>query len=102
MDDSEIRAEALNQAETGGACSAYGGGHPKSIRKRGFHRALRRKEPWALYEQANREWFCRAAKALEKAVLAPNAFFGLLDRSDEPSPPNDVIAGFSAWLPVKP
>lgn len=96
MINSEDSADVLKQTETGAVCSGNGGGYPRSIRRRGFYRALRRGEAWAVYEDAHNKWLKEATRKLIEAVYNPSPFFGLLDRSNEPLP---VISGLEAWLP---
>ena len=44
------KADSLNNSEIGAKCTSKEGGKP--IRKRGFHRALKRGESWAVMKQA--------------------------------------------------
>jgi hypothetical protein len=77
------KADGVNLAETREtALGSLGGGQPRSIRKRGYHRALKRGETWAVCEKAYKEMvndFC--------AQFYHDISIG------------DPILGVSAWLP---
>lgn len=59
---------------------------PRSKRKRGFHRAIKRNEPWALMQQAMNESCLRLSGLIYNATPDPNC------RQNE-------IYGLAAWLP---
>lgn len=77
----EIQAENLNPAEIKAAVSRDEGGNPRPIRKRGWHRALKRKESWAIGEDIMR-------KAIQHLCCLLYASHGPLK-----------MRGFAAWLP---
>lgn len=78
------KADGVNLAEIReNALGSLGGGQPRSIRKRGYHRALKRGEPWAVCEQAYKEMINGLwADMYRDLVREPNPFLGL-----------------SAWIP---
>lgn len=77
MNISEIQAESLNQAESGGDSSTQAGGHPKlPIRSRGYHRALKRGAPWAVEKKADHDAMVATCDYLRKRLIyGPNPFF---------------------------
>lgn len=71
----------------------------KSIRKRGYYRALKREEPWALMTKGMRDIansLCRYlyADELKDYALKPSPFMTLLKKEEK-------LMGLSAWLPDK-
>jgi hypothetical protein len=73
----ELEADKLNQAETEGAVlGTVRGSHPRPIRKRGYHRALKRGEAWAVQDQQFKEMMYRCSVRLIEAMYnAPVADF---------------------------
>lgn len=67
-----LRAKALALADAGGPPTIL---RPK--RKRAFHRALRRGEQWAIYEQSMKNLFNETFKSLWRNILSPSFFIGL-------------------------
>lgn len=84
-------ADGLNLSETTSTVlGSTGGGQPKPIRKRGYHRALKRGEQWAVTKNAWGELlnkFCADfyAPAMSAYSLTENPFL--------------KMQGLSAWLP---
>jgi hypothetical protein len=77
----EIRANALG---------SLGGGEPVSIRKRGYHRALKSGKQWALYKKSWNDLlnnFCTDfyAPVMQAYILTENPFL--------------KMQGLSQWLP---
>jgi hypothetical protein len=93
--DEAVSARDGESGVTPGLLMAYAL-HRRGKRKRGFFRALNRKEPWAVYEANHAKWMKEATDKLTKLLYEPNPFFGLLNRDNEPIP---VMSGLSAWLP---
>lgn len=88
------KAEGLNLSETtSNALGSTGGGQPKPIRKRGYHRALKRGEQWAVTKNAWGELlnkFCADfyAPAMSAYILTDTPFL--------------KMQGLSQWLPSTP
>lgn len=70
-----LRAKEFAQSDAGGPPLIF---RPK--RKRAFHRALKRRESWALMKQATRDCMNMIAKAMYEDILKPSPFLGLLPK----------------------
>lgn len=79
-----FKADGVNMAEIREtALGSLGGGQPRSIRRRGYHRALKRKETWAIVEQEYESMIKDLWSDLySDLIYKPNPFLGL-----------------SAWIP---
>ncbi len=104
----ENEADVLNQAKARPVSSGNGGGHPaykiiraEPIRKRGFYRALKRGEHWAVYKDAMDRIIKNLAAGLYNLKPGANDFFGRIDheRLDQDRPKTEMI-GLSGWLPT--
>lgn len=88
------KADGLNLSETtSNALGSTGGGQPKPIRKRGYHRALKRSEPWAISKKSwgdllNKFSADMYAPAMSAYILTDNPFL--------------KMQGLSSWLPSTP
>lgn len=91
MTDSGSKADGINLAEIrecavrtleGSQPDLYPKNKPK--RKRGFHRALKAKKPWAVYEQGIKDMMNRVMQSM-------------FENPDLNCPPN-TIYGLSGWL----
>jgi hypothetical protein len=73
------KADGLNLAEIREtALGSLGGSKPPSIRKRGYHRALKRGEAWALNKKAFDQCIIDMnTEMYAKLVYEPNPFLGL-------------------------
>lgn len=82
------KADGLNSDETEGLpAGALGGVTPNPIRKRGYHRALKRNAPWALHQRATYEMINDISKHLYGPLLNSEIF------------DDNKLFGLSAWLP---
>lgn len=94
MTELEIRAEDFKQAEIKAVSTRNKGGYPRSIRKRGYHRALKRGEPWALIEEGMKN----SLKVLESMYLDQigsyeNPFRDISSVLEKPAQPVELIYG---------
>lgn len=64
-----------------------GGNKPRPIRKRGYHRALKRKEPWAMYDAVILSLVNDTLRDLYRSQLENSVY-------EIPK-----FAGLSAWIP---
>ncbi len=72
------KADGINLAKIIGAAQGLlGGGRPEPIRKRGYHRALKRKAPWALLKQSINGMLRDMSTQFFKEMLEPNKLLGL-------------------------
>ena len=74
----EIRAESLIQVERGAIRDSKPGDGRRPIRKRGFHRALKRGEFWAKIEQGTRNIMNSLARDMFREIPEPSPFLGML------------------------
>lgn len=74
-----FKADGVNMAEIREtALGSLGGGQPRSIRRRGYHRALKRKETWAVAEQTYESMIKDLwADLYSDLIYKPNPFLGL-------------------------
>ncbi len=77
QDFSAREADAIS-VETSGDDHAERGDTRRPIRKRGYHRALKRKEPWAVHHNSFREQLALFnAQIIEANRIAFNDFYGI-------------------------
>jgi hypothetical protein len=89
MKEPETQAEGFKQAESVWWRGPETGGGPVSIRKRGYHRALKRREPWALHKKAVADRLNDLAKI----------FYGHKEQGQERCQQDMRLMGLAAWLP---
>lgn len=77
----------------------------RPIRKKAYHRALKRGEMWALVEKGYDLIMGRLAAGMYRQEPQPGAYFGLIDQNKLNSDleaigyPKDALLGLNAWLP---
>jgi hypothetical protein len=76
-------ADGLNLAETDSGLGGKRGGQPRSIRKRGHHRALKRGEPWAKLEASIKSISKQLCEDFYTTTIEGPSF----------------LSGLSSWLP---
>jgi hypothetical protein len=84
---SDIQAESIKQVESGAVSSSETGDRPTPIRKRGYHRALKRGEHWATYKKAVKDMMNDMARAMFEDMIKPSPFLKMIGLSEDTGRP---------------